>query len=85
MVFVLGIAGFPFVALVLFAPIYVSAFAVGTQRLRDIDLSGWWILMNFVPLVGTVFALYVIIKRGTHGANRFGPDPLGPGRMDEHW
>jgi uncharacterized membrane protein YhaH (DUF805 family) len=50
--------------------------AIQVRRLHDIDLSGWWILLNVVPIIG----LYMIVlqcTRGTQGANRFGPDPLG--------
>ena len=52
--------------------------AVQIKRWHDRDKSGWWALLNLVPLIGT---LWILIEcgflRGTYGANRFGPDPLG--------
>lgn len=48
--------------------------AVGIRRLHDIDRSGWWTLIVLVPLVGWIVLLVFYCKRGTEGANRFGPD-----------
>jgi uncharacterized membrane protein YhaH (DUF805 family) len=43
------------------------------RRLHDVDGSGWWALLVLVPLVNLVFALYLLLKPGTLGPNRFGP------------
>jgi uncharacterized membrane protein YhaH (DUF805 family) len=47
-------------------------FAVTVRRLHDIDMSGWWILIAFVPLIGGILLLVWTCQRGTQGANRFG-------------
>ena len=58
--------------------------AVQAKRWHDIDWSGWWILINLVPLVGPLFALAMNgFVRGTGGPNRFGEDPLGTATEDE--
>jgi len=41
------------------------------RRSHDMNLSGWSMLLTFIPLVG----LYWLFKSGTQGANRFGPPP----------
>jgi uncharacterized membrane protein YhaH (DUF805 family) len=46
------------------------------RRLHDIDFSGWWILLNFIPFVSLSFFFILAIKKGTHGPNSFGKDPL---------
>ncbi|NTX22464.1 DUF805 domain-containing protein [Burkholderia cepacia] len=53
-----------------------SSIAVGVKRLHDIDKSGWWMLLVFVPIVGAL-ALFVMngFIAGTPHANRFG-EPL---------
>lgn len=56
------------------AMLAVSVF-IGVQRLHDIGWSGWLWLINFVPVVGGVFALLMLIIPGTQGANRYGPPP----------
>ena len=49
------------------------------KRWHDRDKSGWWVLVNFIPLIGWLWALIVAgFLRGTPGYNRFGPDPLAP-------
>ena len=51
--------------------------AVSVKRLHDYDFRGWWMLVNFVPAVGSLAMLVANgFVRGTHGPNRFGPDPL---------
>lgn len=54
------------------------AFSVACRRLHDINRSGWWQLIIFVPIVGWIVDLYWMIKKGTLGPNRFGEDPLQP-------
>lgn len=49
--------------------------AQGVKRLHDLDKSGWMILLFLVPIVGTVFALYLLFADGTVGPNRYGEDP----------
>jgi uncharacterized membrane protein YhaH (DUF805 family) len=47
------------------------------RRLHDTDHSGWMILITLIPLIGSIVFLVFMCQRGTAGANRFGPDPLG--------
>ena len=51
--------------------------AVSVRRMHDVDRSGWWLLIAFVPLIGAIVLLVWFCSRGTSGSNRFGPDPLG--------
>jgi uncharacterized membrane protein YhaH (DUF805 family) len=51
--------------------------AVEVRRLHDVDRSGWWSLLN-LTIIGIFFPLLVWkCTKGTEGANRFGPNPLG--------
>ena len=54
----------------------LPSIAVAIRRLHDIDRTGWWILLWFVPIVGVIVLIVFFVQRGTTGANRFGPDPL---------
>lgn len=61
---------------------FVPSLAVMVRRLHDTDRSGWWVLINLVPLVGAVVLLVFTVLDSQPGANRFGPNPkgvLGPG------
>src|SRR4029077_1160257 len=39
--------------------------AVAVRRMHDIDRSGWWLLLGFVPLVGEIILLVWLCRRGT--------------------
>jgi uncharacterized membrane protein YhaH (DUF805 family) len=55
--------------------ILVPSIAVGTRRLHDIDKSGWWQLLGFIPLIGVIVLIVWYASEGDTGSNRFGPDP----------
>ena len=61
---------------ILYLPFIISGYLLAIRRLHDLDLSAFFILLSFVPVVSFFFALYVIFKKGTEGPNSYGPDPL---------
>jgi uncharacterized membrane protein YhaH (DUF805 family) len=53
--------------------------ALLAKRLHDRNRTGWLLLGTFIPLVGVIFFLWLLVEAilpGTAGANRFGTDPL---------
>jgi uncharacterized membrane protein YhaH (DUF805 family) len=54
----------------------LPASSVAVRRLHDLDRSGWWCFINFVPVLGLIVLIYWFCQRGTVGMNRFGVDPL---------
>jgi len=51
--------------------------AVQAKRWHDQDKSALWLLINFIPIAGPIWSLIQNgFIPGTHGPNRFGPDPL---------
>jgi uncharacterized membrane protein YhaH (DUF805 family) len=71
----MGSAGF--IPLVVFIPLLWIGLAVHVKRWHDRDKSGWWILINLVPVIGGLWSLIETgFLPGTRGPNRFGPDPL---------
>lgn len=58
---------------VLFIPF---SFSLQIRRLHDLDHSGWLTLLNFVPVIGYIFPLYVTFVSGTDGVNKYGEKPL---------
>lgn len=53
----------------------VPSVAVTVRRLHDIDRSGWWYLIGFIPLLGGIVLLVFSLRDGTSGSNRFGESP----------
>lgn len=56
--------------------VLIPNIAISVRRLHDLDKSGWWLLLIFIPLIGIIILIIWFVGRGTEGANRFGPDPL---------
>jgi uncharacterized membrane protein YhaH (DUF805 family) len=74
-----GVAAIPFLILgfAYFIALVWSGICVGIKRFHDRDKSGWWILIQLVPLIGGIwYFVEAGCLRGTVGPNRFGPDPL---------
>ena len=53
--------------------------ALGVKRLHDREMSGWWLLLSFVPFGGFILLVMLGFLDGTQGPNRFGPSPKGIG------
>lgn len=53
-----------------YIPLLWFLWAQGSKRCHDADMSGWWQLIPFMPLV-------LIFIDGTKGNNRYGEDPKG--------
>ena len=54
----------------------IPSIAIAVRRLHDLDRTGWWFLLGFIPLIGAIILLIWYATKGTDGPNRFGPDPL---------
>ncbi|MFZ7120115.1 MAG: DUF805 domain-containing protein [Eubacteriaceae bacterium] len=55
--------------------IFLPGLTVTIRRLHDTDRSGWWILINLVPLIGGILFLIFMIQDSIPGANIYGPNP----------
>ncbi len=58
----------------------IPSVALMIRRLHDVNLSGWLVLLCFVPIVNILAALGLLIVcfvPGTAGPNKYGPDPKG--------
>jgi uncharacterized membrane protein YhaH (DUF805 family) len=62
--------------LVMWLALLIPNIAVGVRRLHDINMSGWWFLINLLPILGSIVMFVFAVMPGTVGRNRFGDDPL---------
>jgi uncharacterized membrane protein YhaH (DUF805 family) len=59
-------------ALGLFVIGSISAqFSLLVRRLHDLGWSGWWLLLNWIPVVGTLIAIVTYCFPGTDGPNKY--------------
>ncbi len=53
--------------------------AVQIKRWHDRDKSGWWLLLNLIPVIGQIWILIECgVLAGTAGGNRFGAETTSP-------
>ena len=51
---------------------FVAMICITVRRLHDLNKSGWLCLVFLIPLVGTIFSIYVMAAKGTQGENNYG-------------
>ena len=49
----------------------IPSIAVGVRRMHDIGKGGGWILVNMIPLIGSIWFILLAIKDSEQGPNRF--------------
>ncbi|WP_067520058.1 DUF805 domain-containing protein [Endozoicomonas ascidiicola] len=52
----------------------IPSISIAARRLHDTDRSGWWQLILFVPLIGTIVML-VFLVQDSKADNEYGPNP----------
>ena len=57
--------------------VLIPGIAVSVRRLHDTDRSGWWLLINGIPLIGIIVFLVFTAQDGTPGDNQYGSNPKG--------
>ena len=50
-------------------PVIISSYMLMIRRLHDVNLSGFFALLSFVPIVDLGLFLYLLCKKGTEGEN----------------
>ena len=63
-----------FIMLIVLALSLMQIFLVTHRRLHDLNASGWWQLITFIPF-GQILMIGFIFFKGTPGPNKYGPPP----------
>lgn len=53
----------------------IPSLAVGVRRLHDVGKSGWMLLIAFIPLVGAIWLLVLLVTDSKPGDNKYGSNP----------
>ena len=65
------------IMLVVTIAVFWSGLAIAAKRWHDRGKSAWWILVAFVPVIGSLWYLIECgFLKGTTGPNAYGSDPL---------
>lgn len=61
-----------------FIGIIIPLFSLITRRLHDINKSGSYYFIRFIPLIGPIWFIVLMSTEGTKGQNKYGSDPKNP-------
>jgi uncharacterized membrane protein YhaH (DUF805 family) len=60
-------------ALIPLVPIIVALISGWIKRLHDLNHSGWWALLTFIPFINFIFSIiYLGIVKGNLAENKYG-------------
>lgn len=72
-----GVSGTTFgvVATIAGLVLFLPSLGLLVRRLHDTDRSGWWVLINVIPIIGWIVLLFFLLQPGSLGTNRYGAPP----------
>ncbi len=79
--FIEGIAGFnsspnySILAIIYGLAVLLPGIGVFIRRMHDTGRSGWWFLIGFIPLIGTIVLIVYLVRDSEEGTNKYGPSP----------
>lgn len=79
---ILGKFSFPLLTWVPTVFLTIPCLAVCVRRLHDTNRSGWWYLISFVPIIGTIWFVVLMCLKGNIGPNSRGDDPLDQSTLE---
>ncbi|MGB3613789.1 MAG: DUF805 domain-containing protein [Elainellaceae cyanobacterium] len=57
--------------------VLLPSLGVATRRLHDTGRTGWWLLLGFIPIIGSIVVIVFLCKDSEPGTNAYGPNPKG--------
>ncbi len=71
--FLLGLISAGVISMIISLAIFLPSLGLSVRRLHDINFSGWWVLVGFIPVIGVVALIVFACIPGTEGENKYGP------------
>ncbi|MDR1614023.1 MAG: DUF805 domain-containing protein [Campylobacteraceae bacterium] len=72
-----NIIGFALLSLVYTLAILLPSIGLAVRRLHDIGKSGWWYLINLIPIIGFIWFIILAATDSQPGSNQYGENPKG--------
>ena len=57
--------------------ILIPSLSMTVRRLHDIGKSAWWLLIGFIPYIGSIILFIFSVLDSQSGDNKYGPNPKG--------
>ncbi len=55
--------------------LFLPSLGLSVRRMHDVDRSGWWVLINFIPVIGWILYIYWAAQPSKPTPNQWGPVP----------
>ncbi len=65
----------PVIGWIISIALIIPNLAVGARRLHDTGKSGWWWLINLIPIVGIIILIVFWAQDSNAGENQYGANP----------
>jgi uncharacterized membrane protein YhaH (DUF805 family) len=65
------------ITIILVLVLFLPNLAVTVRRLHDTSKSGWWVLLQFIPCIGSIIMFVFCVLDSTPGSNQYGENPKG--------
>lgn len=70
-----GGMGIGVITIIYFLALIIPSLALVVRRLHDTGKSGWMYFVSFIPFIGGLWLLILMLIEGDMGDNEYGPDP----------
>jgi uncharacterized membrane protein YhaH (DUF805 family) len=77
--FIFGTTFFSLISVVYSLLVFIPSLAVAVRRLHDVGKSGWYYLLIFIPIIGWIWLLVLLVTEGESNSNKWGENPKGIG------
>jgi len=67
--------GWGLLSLIYSLAVLIPGLAVSVRRLHDVGKSGWYLLINLIPIAGPIWFLILACTDSQAGENQYGPNP----------
>ena len=71
---IVGFIATGFLMIVAAVPIFLGDILLGVRRLHDMNLTGWFMVLMFIPYVNLLFTAFLFCWKGTEGKNEYDID-----------
>jgi uncharacterized membrane protein YhaH (DUF805 family) len=73
--FLLGIGNWAVLSMIYSLAVLIPGLAVAFRRLHDTNRTGWWILINLIPIIGGIIFFIFTVSDSDSVNNQYGPNP----------
>jgi len=68
-------SGFGLLSVIYLLAVFLPMLGLSVRRLHDTGRSGWWLLINIIPLIGPITLLVFYCLDSTPKENQYGDNP----------